>query len=82
MRKYSQVIQRYYVQYLSGYDAVALKQALQGLQHLSDNDSVILSSVCQTISDVSVDQGGSNSIGILGPKNSRNIGPKTARSAI
>ena len=29
IRKYSQVIQRYYVQYLSGYDAVALKQALQ-----------------------------------------------------
>ncbi len=24
-----QVIQRYYVQYLSGYDAVALKQAMQ-----------------------------------------------------
>ena len=56
VRKYSQVIQRYYVQYLAGYDAVALKQALQGLQHLSENDSIILSSICQTISDVSVDQ--------------------------
>ena len=54
VRKYSQVIQRYYVQYLAGYDAVALKQALQGLQHLSENDSIILSSICQTISDVSV----------------------------
>jgi len=29
IRKYTQVIQRYYVQYLSGYDAVALKQAMQ-----------------------------------------------------
>lgn len=29
VRKYSQVIQRYYVQYLSGYDAVALNQAMQ-----------------------------------------------------
>ncbi len=29
MRKYSQVIQRYYVQYLSGYDAIALDQAIQ-----------------------------------------------------
>ena len=29
VRKYSQVIQRYYVQYLSGYDAIALDQAIQ-----------------------------------------------------
>ena len=29
VRKYTQVIQRYYVQYLSGYDAVALSQAMQ-----------------------------------------------------
>ena len=29
VRKYTQVIQRYYVQYLSGYDAVALNQAMQ-----------------------------------------------------
>ena len=26
VRKYSQVVQRYYVQYLSGYDAIALDQ--------------------------------------------------------
>ena len=31
VRKYTQVIQRYYVQYLSGYDAVALNQAMQVL---------------------------------------------------
>ena len=29
VRKYSQVIQRYYAQYLSGYDAIALDQAIQ-----------------------------------------------------
>ena len=29
VRKCSQVIQRYYVQYLSGYDAIALDQAIQ-----------------------------------------------------
>lgn len=29
VRKYNQVIQRYFVQYLSGYDAVALKQCIQ-----------------------------------------------------
>ncbi len=57
VRKYAQVIQRYYVQYLSGYDAVALNQAMQGLTtHLSEDDSVLLSSICQTISDLTVDQ--------------------------
>ncbi len=29
VRKYAQVVQRYYVQYLSGYDAVALSQSMQ-----------------------------------------------------
>ena len=47
VRKYSQVIQRYYVQYLSGYDAIALNQCMQGLTHLTEDDSVILSSICQ-----------------------------------
>ena len=56
IRKYSQVIQRYYVQYLSGYDAVALKQGLQNLTHLSEEDSLLLSSICQTISDLTVEQ--------------------------
>eukprot|EP00094_Tigriopus_californicus_P005705 TCALIF_05499-PA protein Name:"Similar to Hem Membrane-associated protein Hem (Drosophila melanogaster)" AED:0.06 eAED:0.06 QI:71/0.83/0.85/1/0.83/0.85/7/245/1120 len=56
VRKYGQVIQRYYIQYLAGYDAVALKQSMQGLTHMKDDDNVLLSSICQTISDVSVDQ--------------------------
>lgn len=77
VRKYTQVIQRYYVQYLSGYDAVALGQAmqvvalslawdvilihshdpslLQGMTGLSEENNVLLSSICQTISDLSVD---------------------------
>jgi NCK-associated protein 1 len=34
VRKYSQVIQRYYVQYLSGYDAISLDQSIQVLNKL------------------------------------------------
>ena len=56
VRKYSQVVQRYYVQYLSGYDALALDQATQNLNSLPEEDSTLMSSICQTISNVSVDQ--------------------------
>jgi len=51
------VLQRYYVQYLSGYYAVSLNQVLQPLQTLSEDDSVILSSLCNTIGGLSIKQG-------------------------
>ena len=51
------MLQRYYVQYLSGYDAVSLNQLLQPLQTLSEDDSVILSSLCNTIGGLSIKQG-------------------------
>lgn len=54
---YSQVLQRYYVQYLSGYDAVSLNQLLQPLQTLSEEESVILSSLCNAIGGLSIKQG-------------------------
>ena len=50
IRKYSQVVQRYYVQYLSGYDAIALDQGIQNLNQLPEEDSIVISSICQTIS--------------------------------
>ena len=92
VRKYTQVIQRYYVQYLSGYDAIALDQAIQvfclnysfsfhglrlniscnnywtdhlyslefqfsqGASHSPEEDSILLSSICHTIANVSVEQ--------------------------
>ncbi len=56
VRKYCQVIQRYYVQYLSGYDAIALDQSIQNLNQIPEEDAVLLSSICQTIRNVSVDQ--------------------------
>ena len=42
------VLQRYYVQYLSGYDGVSLNQLLQPLQTLSEEESIILSSLAVT----------------------------------
>lgn len=56
VRKYSQVIQRYYVQYLAGYDAVALNHMIQSVSVIPEEDSVILSSMCNTISSLTVKQ--------------------------
>ena len=55
VRKYSQVIQRYYVQYLAGYDAVALAQMIQIATLTSEEENVILSSICTKISQLTVD---------------------------
>lgn len=56
IRKYNQVIQRYYVQYLTGYDAVALNQLMQGVQMMPEEDSVVLDSIYSTIQSLSVKQ--------------------------
>ncbi|KAJ1522587.1 hypothetical protein ONE63_001770 [Megalurothrips usitatus] len=56
VRKYSQVLQRYYVQYLSGFDAVALNQMMQNLAVCPEDESIILSSFCNTIGSLSVKQ--------------------------
>ena len=52
-----QVLQRYYVQYLSGYDAIALNQLIQRLPNLPEEDSVILSSMVNEMGQLSVKQG-------------------------
>ncbi|KAJ8298681.1 hypothetical protein KUTeg_022741 [Tegillarca granosa] len=56
VRKYNQVMQRYYVQYLSGYDAVLLNQLIQNLAVCPDDESVILSSCYKTIAALNVKQ--------------------------
>ncbi|KAK4882050.1 hypothetical protein RN001_005369 [Aquatica leii] len=56
VRKYSQVMQRYYVQYLSGFDAITLKHIMQNFQVIPEDESMILSSLCNTISNLSVKQ--------------------------
>jgi len=56
VRKYNQVIQRYYVQFLISYDAIALNQLMQNISMLPEDDSVILESIYQIISNLSVKQ--------------------------
>ncbi|ELU15795.1 hypothetical protein CAPTEDRAFT_228503 [Capitella teleta] len=56
VKKYNQVMQRYYVQYLSGYDAVVLNQIIQTLGVCPEDESVILTSFYNSIASLSVKQ--------------------------
>lgn len=56
VRKYNQVISRYYVQYLTDYDAIALKNTVQSVSMMPEEDSVILESIYQSISNLSIQQ--------------------------
>lgn len=62
VRKYNQVIQRYYVQYLAAYDAVALNQIMQNVSMMPEEDSIILESIYNTISNLSIKQVENNEI--------------------
>ncbi len=53
--KYSQVIQRYYLQYLSGYDSIALNELIQNLPNVPEDESIILSSFCNSVAELTVD---------------------------
>ncbi|KAK2193376.1 hypothetical protein NP493_13g01015 [Ridgeia piscesae] len=65
VKKYNQVMQRYFVQYLSGYDAVVLNQLIQGLSVCPEDESVILTSFYNSIASLSIKQGLSHPIGCL-----------------
>jgi PREDICTED: similar to membrane-associated protein hem (dHem-2) len=54
--KYNQVIQRYYVQYLTDYGAPALNQIMQEISMLPEEDSIILESIYNQISSLSIKQ--------------------------
>ncbi|XP_060594108.1 membrane-associated protein Hem-like isoform X2 [Ruditapes philippinarum] len=56
VKKYHQVMQRYYVQYLAGYDAVLLNQLIQNLNMCPEDESVILSSISTSIAALTVKQ--------------------------
>lgn len=56
IRRYNQVIQRYYVQYLTGYDAIALNQIMQNISMMPEEDSALIESAYQTISNLSIRQ--------------------------
>lgn len=61
LRKYSQVIQRYYVQHLVGFDTFQLAQSIQSIygnrQDQQDQCYVILQSIVNTLSGLSIKQG-------------------------
>ncbi|XP_078331819.1 nck-associated protein 1-like isoform X4 [Crassostrea virginica] len=68
LRKYNQVVQRYFVQYLAGYDSVLLNSLIQeitkdpNLAHCPEDESVILSSLCRTIAGLSIKQVEANEV--------------------
>uniref|UniRef100_A0A673K2E0 Nck-associated protein 1 n=1 Tax=Sinocyclocheilus rhinocerous TaxID=307959 RepID=A0A673K2E0_9TELE len=57
VRKYGPVMQRYYVQYLSGFDAVVLNELVQNLSVCPEDESIIMSSFVNTMTSLSVKQG-------------------------
>ncbi|XP_070198961.1 nck-associated protein 1-like isoform X3 [Littorina saxatilis] len=56
VKKYNQVMQRYYVQYLSNYDAVCLNSIIQAIAMVPEDESVILSSFYNTMVSLSIKQ--------------------------
>ncbi|XP_076471600.1 nck-associated protein 1-like isoform X3 [Babylonia areolata] len=56
VKKYNQVMQRYYVQYLSNYDAVCLNSIIQSISMVPEDESVILSSFYNTMVSLKVKQ--------------------------
>uniref|UniRef100_A0A4W5NYH6 Nck-associated protein 1 n=1 Tax=Hucho hucho TaxID=62062 RepID=A0A4W5NYH6_9TELE len=56
VRKYGPVMQRYYVQYLSGFDAVVLNELVQNLSVCPEDESIIMSSFVNTMTSLGVKQ--------------------------
>uniref|UniRef100_A0AAZ3PFA5 Nck-associated protein 1 n=1 Tax=Oncorhynchus tshawytscha TaxID=74940 RepID=A0AAZ3PFA5_ONCTS len=52
IRKYGPVMQRYYVQYLSGFDAVILNELVQNLSVCPEDESIIMSSFVNTMTSL------------------------------
>ncbi|XP_006818857.1 nck-associated protein 1 [Saccoglossus kowalevskii] len=56
VRKYNQVLQRYYIQYLAGFDAIVLNNIVQSLSLCPEDESLLLSSLVNTIQSLSIKQ--------------------------
>ncbi|VDM37485.1 unnamed protein product [Toxocara canis] len=52
VQKYAGVIQRYYSQYVSGYDAIALTEIVQSLEGLTEDEATIMSDFCADIARI------------------------------
>ncbi|CAJ0604279.1 unnamed protein product [Cylicocyclus nassatus] len=53
--KYSDVIQRYYLKYVNGYDAIMTRELVSTLGDLSDDEATILSDFASSISSINSD---------------------------
>nr|XP_043880478.1 nck-associated protein 1-like isoform X2 [Solea senegalensis] len=56
LRKYNHVIQRYYVQYLAQFDALALNDTMQNMCVCPEEESVLMTSFVSTLSALSIKQ--------------------------
>nr|CAB3264230.1 nck-associated protein 1 [Phallusia mammillata] len=56
VRRYDEVIQRYYVQFMYGYDSVVLNETVQNLSVCPEDESVIMTSVVNTMTSLSIKQ--------------------------
>ncbi|RCN35023.1 hypothetical protein ANCCAN_19121 [Ancylostoma caninum] len=53
--KYSDVIQRYYLKYVNGYDAIMTRELVANLNDLNEDDAAILSDFASSISSINSD---------------------------
>ncbi|KAK6041550.1 hypothetical protein COOONC_20945 [Cooperia oncophora] len=53
--KHSDVIQRYYLKYVNGYDAIMTRELVAGISDLNEEDSLILSDFASSISSINSD---------------------------
>ncbi|XP_062504745.1 nck-associated protein 1-like [Corticium candelabrum] len=56
VRKYAQVMQRYFVQYLSKFDVTSLRNCVQKIAVCPDDESLLLTSFIETMQNLSVKQ--------------------------
>ncbi|XP_072237966.1 nck-associated protein 1-like [Leuresthes tenuis] len=56
MRKYNHVVQRYHIQYLAQFDALALNDTMQNMYVCPEEESVLLTSFVSSLSALSVKQ--------------------------
>lgn len=52
VQQHEGVIQRYYSQYVSGYDALVLTDIVQSIENLGEKESVLLSDFCGDLSRI------------------------------
>ncbi|KIH65736.1 hypothetical protein ANCDUO_03941 [Ancylostoma duodenale] len=53
--KYSDVIQRYYLKYVNGYDAIMTRELVSNINDLNEDDAAILSDFASSISSINSD---------------------------